>query len=59
MNQRRLLTSKALGGYMRTAGGRELAFSIVVNNVYLSGGVTPTTVGQDLGAIAPAIQQAR
>ena len=57
MNRRRLLTSKALGGYMRAATGRQLAFSIVVNNVHLSDKLTPNAIGEDLGAIATAIQQ--
>jgi PBP4 family serine-type D-alanyl-D-alanine carboxypeptidase len=57
MNRRRLLTSKALGGYMTTRSGRELAFSIVVNNVPLGTTVTTSSIGQDLGAISAAIQQ--
>jgi D-alanyl-D-alanine carboxypeptidase/D-alanyl-D-alanine-endopeptidase (penicillin-binding protein 4) len=58
MNKRRLLTSKALGGYMTAKSGRHLAFSIVVNNVHLNDHVSTSTIGQDLGAISAAIQQA-
>jgi D-alanyl-D-alanine carboxypeptidase/D-alanyl-D-alanine-endopeptidase (penicillin-binding protein 4) len=37
MNQRVVINARALGGYMVTASGRELAFYINVNNVPLGG----------------------
>jgi D-alanyl-D-alanine carboxypeptidase/D-alanyl-D-alanine-endopeptidase (penicillin-binding protein 4) len=58
MNDRRLLTSKALAGYMTTRRGRNLAFCVVVNNVHLVDGVSTGAVGEDLGQISAALQQA-
>lgn len=57
MNDRRLLTSKALAGYITARSGRQLAFSLMVNNVHIGNGVTPDSVGEDLGQIAAAIQR--
>lgn len=37
MNERPVVLARALGGYMMTASGRELAFDINVNNVPLGG----------------------
>jgi D-alanyl-D-alanine carboxypeptidase/D-alanyl-D-alanine-endopeptidase (penicillin-binding protein 4) len=57
MNGRPLLRSKAMAGVMTTAGGRELAFAIFVNDVPLPRGVTPTREGKVLGKLAEIIQQ--
>lgn len=55
-----LLISKALAGYLETAGGRKLAFAIFVNNVPLpdqasEGRLSTVAAGQLLGAICEAI----
>ena len=57
-NGRYRLVTKTLGGVMDTAGGRHLAFTIMVNQ-----GFVPTLAGvfqanDDVGAVAAAIQQA-
>lgn len=51
LNDRLLLTSKALAGYGETAGGKQVAFALFVNNVNLSDEITPTYVGKKLGKI--------
>jgi serine-type D-Ala-D-Ala carboxypeptidase/endopeptidase (penicillin-binding protein 4) len=57
LNQRSLLTSKALAGYMTTSRGRRLTFAIFVNNVPLPQGVTPTREGRTLGQLCEIIHQ--
>jgi D-alanyl-D-alanine carboxypeptidase/D-alanyl-D-alanine-endopeptidase (penicillin-binding protein 4) len=57
MNDRPLLRSKALGGVMTTAGGRELTFAIFLNDVPLPRGVTSSREGKVLGKLAEIIQQ--
>ncbi len=57
MNDRMLLTSKALAGYMTTAKGRELAFAMFVNGVPLPKGVTTTREGKALGKLCEIIVQ--
>jgi len=57
MNDRLLLRSKALGGVMTTAHGRELSFAIFVNDVPLPRGVTASREGEALGKLAEMIQQ--
>jgi D-alanyl-D-alanine carboxypeptidase/D-alanyl-D-alanine-endopeptidase (penicillin-binding protein 4) len=57
MNGRSLLRSKAMAGVMTTAGGRELAFAMFVNDVPLPRGVVPTREGKVLGKLAEIIQQ--
>jgi D-alanyl-D-alanine carboxypeptidase/D-alanyl-D-alanine-endopeptidase (penicillin-binding protein 4) len=57
MNGRALLRSKAMAGVMTTAGGRELAFAMFVNDVPLPRGVVPTREGKVLGKLAEIIQQ--
>jgi D-alanyl-D-alanine carboxypeptidase/D-alanyl-D-alanine-endopeptidase (penicillin-binding protein 4) len=57
-NGRLRLSTKTLGGVMETEGGRNLAFTIIVNQ-----GFYPTMEGvfeanDDVGAVAAAIQQA-
>ncbi|MCB9889703.1 MAG: D-alanyl-D-alanine carboxypeptidase/D-alanyl-D-alanine-endopeptidase [Planctomycetes bacterium] len=58
MHQRSLLTSKALAGYIHTRRGRELVFSVVVNNVPLAQGVTTDSIGEDLGRISSLLYDA-
>lgn len=59
MNDKSLLTSKALAGYMVTAKGRRLAFAAFVNNVHLRDGVETKTIGRDLGRIAEIVHKER
>ena len=49
MNDRPLLTSKALAGYLTTKTGRELVFAMFVNNVHLPKGVTGSREGKARG----------
>lgn len=55
MNNRILLTGKALAGVMTTARGRELTFGFYVNMVPLPPGVEPTREGKVLGKIAELV----
>lgn len=58
MNERYLLTSKALAGYMTTASERRLAFSLVVNNVHLESGSQTADIGRALGRLCEIIHDA-
>src|SRR5207244_8674438 len=51
MNERSLLTSKALAGTMTTAKGRALTLAIYVNGVPLPKNVTPTREGKTIGKL--------
>ena len=55
LNDRQLLTSKALAGYGETASGRKIAVAIFVNNVHLRDEITPTYVGKHLGKLCELI----
>lgn len=57
MNGRSLLRSKALGGVMTSASGRELAFTIFVNDVPLPPGVTSSREGKVLGRLCEIIHK--
>jgi D-alanyl-D-alanine carboxypeptidase/D-alanyl-D-alanine-endopeptidase (penicillin-binding protein 4) len=57
MNDRPLLTSKALAGYGATSSGREVAFAAFVNNVHLTQPEDRLKVGQALGRVCEAIYQ--
>jgi D-alanyl-D-alanine carboxypeptidase/D-alanyl-D-alanine-endopeptidase (penicillin-binding protein 4) len=57
MNGRTLLRSKALAGTLTTANGRELAFTIFVNDVPLPAGVGPTREGKMIGRLCEIIHQ--
>jgi D-alanyl-D-alanine carboxypeptidase/D-alanyl-D-alanine-endopeptidase (penicillin-binding protein 4) len=57
MNDRTLLTSKALAGTMTTAHGRALVIAIYLNNVPLPAGATPTREGKTLGKLCEIIYQ--
>ncbi|HEV3080740.1 MAG TPA: D-alanyl-D-alanine carboxypeptidase/D-alanyl-D-alanine-endopeptidase [Gemmataceae bacterium] len=55
MNERALLTSKALAGTMTTAKGRSLTLAIYVNGVPLPKNVTPTREGKAIGKLCEII----
>lgn len=55
LNSGALLSSKALAGYLTTAGGRKLAFAIFVNGVHLRDGVDSKRVGSELGKICELV----
>ncbi len=57
MNDRLLLTSKALAGVMTSAKGRALTLAIYVNNVPLPRGVGASREGKTLGQICEIIYQ--
>jgi D-alanyl-D-alanine carboxypeptidase/D-alanyl-D-alanine-endopeptidase (penicillin-binding protein 4) len=57
LNQRSLLTSKALAGVMTTARGRRLTFAMFVNNVPLPPGVGPTREGRVLGRLCEILYE--
>jgi D-alanyl-D-alanine carboxypeptidase/D-alanyl-D-alanine-endopeptidase (penicillin-binding protein 4) len=57
MNDRQLLTSKALAGTMTTARGRALTLAMYVNGVPLSKGVTPLREGKVLGKLCEIIYE--
>ncbi len=55
LNQRALLRSKALAGYLNTASGKQLVFCFFVNDVALPSGVEPAREGKVLGRLAEAV----
>jgi D-alanyl-D-alanine carboxypeptidase/D-alanyl-D-alanine-endopeptidase (penicillin-binding protein 4) len=57
MNDRYLLTSKALAGTMTMAGGRPLIVAIFVNKVPLPKDVTPLREGKVIGRLCEIIYQ--
>lgn len=57
-NGRLRLATKALGGVMETAGGRDLAFTVIVNQGLFDGLDGVFEANDDVGAVAAAIQQA-
>ncbi|WP_378146317.1 D-alanyl-D-alanine carboxypeptidase/D-alanyl-D-alanine-endopeptidase [Cnuibacter sp. UC19_7] len=57
-NGRVALTTKTLGGVMDAASGRELAFTIIVNQGFYDGMDGVFEANDDVGAVAAAIQQA-
>jgi D-alanyl-D-alanine carboxypeptidase/D-alanyl-D-alanine-endopeptidase (penicillin-binding protein 4) len=57
LNDRFILTSKSLAGYMTTSRGRRLIFAIFVNNVPLPAGVGPSREGRVLGRLCEIIHQ--
>jgi D-alanyl-D-alanine carboxypeptidase/D-alanyl-D-alanine-endopeptidase (penicillin-binding protein 4) len=56
-NDRFLLPTKALGGYMDTKGGRRFAFAIVVTNSVFDELVGVLEANDDVGKVASIIQQ--
>jgi D-alanyl-D-alanine carboxypeptidase/D-alanyl-D-alanine-endopeptidase (penicillin-binding protein 4) len=57
MNQRSLVTSKALAGTMTTDTGRPLILALYVNNVPLPKGVSSSREGKTLGKLCEIIYQ--
>jgi D-alanyl-D-alanine carboxypeptidase/D-alanyl-D-alanine-endopeptidase (penicillin-binding protein 4) len=55
LNNRFVLSDKALGGYIETRDGRTLAFSLIVNNVPLTEINQVLAVNDDLGKISALI----
>jgi D-alanyl-D-alanine carboxypeptidase/D-alanyl-D-alanine-endopeptidase (penicillin-binding protein 4) len=55
MNDRYLLTSKALAGYVTTHSDRRLAVALYVNGVHLDATSETGRVGQELGRLCEAI----
>jgi D-alanyl-D-alanine carboxypeptidase/D-alanyl-D-alanine-endopeptidase (penicillin-binding protein 4) len=58
MNNRILLTSKALAGTMTTASNRNLAIALFVNNVHLEKSADTARVGKTLGRLCEVIYKA-
>jgi len=57
LNDRILLRSKALAGYLTTKTGRPLAFTFFVNDVVLPRGVETTREGRALGRLCEILYQ--
>ncbi|WP_082093006.1 D-alanyl-D-alanine carboxypeptidase/D-alanyl-D-alanine endopeptidase [Methanosarcina siciliae] len=57
VNDRLILCSQALGGYMNTSEDRKLAFAIYVNNVPVKDVKEMKQVSNDLGSICEAIYE--
>ena len=57
MNDRSLLTSKALAGIMTSARGRQLTLALYLNCVPLPRGATPTREGKALGTLCEIIYE--
>jgi D-alanyl-D-alanine carboxypeptidase/D-alanyl-D-alanine-endopeptidase (penicillin-binding protein 4) len=57
VNDRPLLTSKALAGTLTTAKGRMLVFAMFVNNVPLRGGANATSEGRALGQLCEVLYE--
>ena len=55
MNDRFLLRTKALAGYLTTAHGRELTLAMFVNNVPLPKNVTSSREGETMGKLCEII----
>lgn len=55
MNDRHLLTSKALAGYMTAASGRRLAFAAFVNNAHLEKSSETSRAGKTLGRLCEIV----
>jgi D-alanyl-D-alanine carboxypeptidase/D-alanyl-D-alanine-endopeptidase (penicillin-binding protein 4) len=55
MNNRFLLNSKALAGYLTTASGRRLAFAMFVNNTHIDKPSDTSREGETLGRLCEII----
>jgi D-alanyl-D-alanine carboxypeptidase/D-alanyl-D-alanine-endopeptidase (penicillin-binding protein 4) len=55
MNNRPLLTSKALAGYMESSQGRQLIFAFFVNNAHLEKSDDTTKVSRTLGKLCEIV----
>jgi D-alanyl-D-alanine carboxypeptidase/D-alanyl-D-alanine-endopeptidase (penicillin-binding protein 4) len=58
LNDKVLMTSKALAGYATAASGRRLAFAFFVNHVHLDRSQDATRVGQTLGKLCDMVHRA-
>jgi serine-type D-Ala-D-Ala carboxypeptidase/endopeptidase (penicillin-binding protein 4) len=58
LNDRGLITAKALAGYLTTASGKRLAFAAFVNGVHAKDGVDSKRVGSDLARICEIVHRA-
>ena len=54
-----LCTSKALAGYMTTAGGKRLAFAAFINGVQLGDGVDTKRLGSGLARLCEIVYTER
>jgi D-alanyl-D-alanine carboxypeptidase/D-alanyl-D-alanine-endopeptidase (penicillin-binding protein 4) len=59
LEDRGLLTSKALAGYLDTSGGKRLAFAAFVNGVHLKDGLDTKRLGSDLGQLCEIVHLER
>jgi D-alanyl-D-alanine carboxypeptidase/D-alanyl-D-alanine-endopeptidase (penicillin-binding protein 4) len=59
LNDRGLITAKALAGYLTTASGKRLAFAAFVNGVHGKDGVDSKRVGSDLGRVCEIVHRAK
>ncbi len=59
LNDRGLITSKSLAGYLTTAAGKRLAFAAFVNGVHARDGVDSKKVGADLGRLCEIVHRAK
>ena len=59
LNDRGLITSKALAGYLTTASGKRVAFAAFVNGVHGRDGVDSKKVGSDLGRLCELVHRAK
>jgi len=57
LNNRSLLTSKALAGYLTSSRGRRLVFALYVNNVPLRDGLDSGAVGRTLARVCEVIHR--
>jgi D-alanyl-D-alanine carboxypeptidase/D-alanyl-D-alanine-endopeptidase (penicillin-binding protein 4) len=58
MNDRQLMTSKALAGYMTASSGRRIALTLFVNNVHVKSSDDMTRIGQILGRLCEVAYEA-
>jgi D-alanyl-D-alanine carboxypeptidase/D-alanyl-D-alanine-endopeptidase (penicillin-binding protein 4) len=58
LNNRYLVTSKALAGYMTTSGRKNLAFAVFVNNAHIQTEADTARVGRTLGHFCELVWEA-
>ncbi len=58
LNNRYLVTSKALAGYMTTAKRKNLAFAVFINNAHIATDADTTRVSQTLGRFCELVWEA-
>ncbi|QDU31885.1 D-alanyl-D-alanine carboxypeptidase precursor [Anatilimnocola aggregata] len=59
LNDRGLIASKALAGYLTTASGQRVVFAAFVNGVHSREGVDSKRIGSDLGRICEMVHRAK